>query len=277
MKAEIIGLLSETSIHPGSESAMGAVDLPIAREASTNYPVITGSSLKGAFRESFEYRRNGDASAKIFGEKDRVGEIAITDGRILLLPVRSLIGHYKWVTCPYILDRFQRDLKLAGFIKDGFSVRRIEQGKALCNTVEEDILLEEIVFKPYRDDNFINKLIKIIKPLLFHVSLRDRLLDQLIVINDDEFVYFAKYGVEIRDRNKLEKNTKQSENLWYEECLPSDTLFYSLCISRFGNSASLKMLKKAFLENPYIQIGGNETVGQGWCILNCWEGDVENE
>jgi len=277
MKAEIIGLLSETSMHPGSESVTGVVDLPIAREASTNYPVITGSSLKGAFRENFEHRGNEDASAKIFGEKDRAGEVAITDGRIILLPVRSLTGHYKWVTCPYILDRFQRDLKLAGLIKDGFPIRKIEQGKALCHTVEEEILLEEIVFIPYKNDDLINKLITIIKPLLFHISLRDRLLDQLIIINDDEFAYFAKYGVEVRARNKLKKDIKQSENLWYEECLPSDTLFYSLCINRFGNSASLKMLKEALLEDPYIQIGGNETVGQGWCILNYWEGDAENE
>jgi CRISPR type III-B/RAMP module RAMP protein Cmr4 len=74
MKVDIIGLLSETSIHPGSESSTGVVDLPIAREVTTDYPVITGSSLKGAFRERFEDRKDKKESDKIFGEQNRAGD-----------------------------------------------------------------------------------------------------------------------------------------------------------------------------------------------------------
>ena len=271
MKADIIGLLSETSMHPGSESSTGVVDLPIAREITTAYPVITGSSLKGAFRESFEDRMDKKETDKVFGEQNRAGDISISDGRILLLPVRTLIGHYKWVTCPYILDRLFRDLKLAGYKIEEVKIPEIKQGKALYHGTDEEIFLEEITFTHQESEDLLGKLTKIIKPLLYHKSLKDRLLDQLVIISDDEFVYFAKYGLEVRARNRLSSETKTSENLWYEECLPPDTLFYTLFLCRSGKEASLEKLQEAFLEKPYIQIGGNETIGQGWCVLSRWE------
>ena len=54
MKAAMLGLLAETPIHPGAGRGMGVVDLPVAREAATDYPVIVGSSLKGALRDRVE-------------------------------------------------------------------------------------------------------------------------------------------------------------------------------------------------------------------------------
>ena len=271
MNVDIIGLLSETSMHPGSESSTGVVDLPIAREVTTAYPVITGSSLKGAFRESFEDRMDKKETDKVFGEQNRAGDISVSDGRMLLLPVRTLIGHYKWVTCPYILDRLSRDLKLAGYNIEEVKIPEIKQGKALYHGTDEEIFLEEITFTHQESQDLLGKLTKIIKPLLYHKSLKDRLLNQLVIISDDEFAYFAKYGLEVRARNRLSSETKTSENLWYEECLPPDTLFYTLFLCRSGKEASLEKLQEAFLEKPYIQIGGNETIGQGWCVLSRWE------
>lgn len=252
MKVDIIGLLSETSIHPGSESSTGVVDLPIAREVTTDYPVITGSSLKGAFRERFEDRKDKKESDKIFGEQNRAGDISVSDGRILLLPIRTLIGHYKWVTCPYILDRFFRDLKLAGYKKEEVKIPEIKHGKALYHGTNEEIFLEEITFTLQESGDLLEKLTKIIKPLLYHKSLRDRLLKQLVIISDDEFAYFAKYGIEVRARNKLCSETKTSENLWYEECLPPDTLFYTLFLCRSGKEASLEKLRETFLGKPSL-------------------------
>ena len=271
MKSSIIGLLSETSMHPGAESSTGIIDLPVAREVSTEYPVIVGSSLKGAFREGLEKRGEVKIADEVFGKANQVGDIAITDGRLLLLPVRTLIGHYKWVTCPYILERFSRDIKLAGYFVDGFKVPKLEQGKALYHGVEEEIFLEEITFTRQENKETIGKVVEQIKPLISHQSVKDRLLEQLVIVNDDDFNYYAKYGLEVRARNKLSSETKTSDNLWYEECLPPDTLFYTLLICRTGKETSLDQLVEIVTEKPYIQIGGNETIGQGWCILSCWE------
>ena len=48
MTTEIIGLLAETYIHPGTGQSAGAIDLPVARERVTQYPFVPGSSMKGA-------------------------------------------------------------------------------------------------------------------------------------------------------------------------------------------------------------------------------------
>ena len=49
-----------------------------------------------------------------------------------------------------------------------------------------------------------------------------------MVLNDDDFTWFARFGLSIQARNVLEDGTKQSQNLWYEETLPPDTLLYAL-------------------------------------------------
>ena len=101
MKTAILGLLAETPIHPGAGRGMGVVDLPVAREASTDYPVIVGSSLKGALRDKAETAAMDDIDA-LFGKRDRAGEMIVSDGRLLLLPVRSLTASFRWATCPHL-------------------------------------------------------------------------------------------------------------------------------------------------------------------------------
>ena len=54
MKTAMLGLLAETSVHPGSGRGVGVVDLPVARETATDYPVLVGSSLKGALRDKIK-------------------------------------------------------------------------------------------------------------------------------------------------------------------------------------------------------------------------------
>lgn len=54
MTSVIMGMLAETSLHPGTGQVSGTVDLPVAREKTTNYPVIVGSSLKGALKDTAE-------------------------------------------------------------------------------------------------------------------------------------------------------------------------------------------------------------------------------
>ncbi len=269
MKVDLVGLLSETCLHPGAEGSAGVVDLPVAREITTSYPVLKGSSLKGALRENLA-RLKQETTEEVFGMPDRVADVAVSDGRMLLLPIRTLVGHYKWVTCPYIVERFLRDLQLAGNPKIDLTIPKIGEGKALHAGKEEKIFLEEVVFESVKEEEFINRLADLLRPIMYHESLQNRLLEQLVVIDDKEFAYFAQYGLEIRARNKLGSETKTSENLWFEECLPPDTLFYTLLLARPDKAASLEHLREVFSDKPYLQIGGNETIGQGWCVLSRW-------
>ncbi len=51
MRGIILGMLAETSTHPGMGQMVGAVDLPVARERTTGYPMIPSTALKGALRD----------------------------------------------------------------------------------------------------------------------------------------------------------------------------------------------------------------------------------
>ena len=99
MNTAMLGLLAETPVHPGAGSGMGVVDLPVAREASTDYPVLVGSSLKGALRDKAEgavaaEAIEADVVQDRFGSPEHAGDLLVSDGRLLLLPVRSLpLGH----------------------------------------------------------------------------------------------------------------------------------------------------------------------------------------
>ncbi|MDI9588744.1 MAG: type III-B CRISPR module RAMP protein Cmr4 [Acidobacteriota bacterium] len=259
MKTAMLGLLAETPIHPGSGRSLGVVDLPVAREAATDYPVLVGSSLKGALCDRATSRFPEGRVKEIFGEPDRAGELFIGDARLLLLPVRSLTSSYRWTTCPYLIERFSRDLARAGLTPRP-AVPEIGQGKVM--TAGNGVLfLEERQFEitgAPPDD-----LITALETLVLHAETRKRLACQAAILADEDFAWFASCGLPIQARNVLDDETKTSDNLWYEESLPPDTLMYSLISAR--SDSALDVLSALFPpDSPYIQVGGNETVGQGW-------------
>ena len=262
MNTALLGLLAETPIHPGCGRSMGVVDLPVAREAATDYPVIAGSSFKGALRDKAEAVIAGDVE-KRFGKSDQAGDLLVADARLLLLPVRSLTGAYRWLTCPHLLERFRRDLARAGLTPLPPAIT-VDTGTALA-AGSGHLFLEERQFTIQGEPDA--GLVPAIQPLLAHEASRQRLASQIAVLHDDDFAWFVRYGLAIQARNVLENGSKKSTNLWYEETLPPDTVMYTLVICR--QSDSITSLQTMFpAEGAYLQAGGNETVGQGWFAVS---------
>lgn len=272
MNSTILGLLAETSIHPGAGQSAGFVDLPVAREAATDYPVIVGSSLKGALRDLARTRNNDDSTADhLFGTPEHAGRVIVSDARLVLLPVRSLSGSFRWITAPHLLTRLSRDFKRAGLSHGddalaSLPVLAAEKALAKTETIKgSNLFLEERQFSVEADVP--QTIIDLLRPLFAHKLTADTLADRLIILNDDDFAWFARYGLAINARNQLDTVTKESKNLWYEETLPPDSLFYTLLATRGAHSTTDEAMDQAlklFKEIPYLQVGGNETVGQGW-------------
>ena len=278
----MLGLLAESSIHAGVGRSLGVVDLPMARESATDYPVVVGSSLKGALRDKFEtgQRMKGmnaeearESAAVPFGKSDSAGGLMISDARLLLLPVRSLTASYRWATCPHLIERFRRDLARAGTeprplipeVEHG-TVLVSEQGSITAAEISNcgSMFLEERQFQIHSVS--LKDLVDAIEPLILHGDTRNRVSSRLAVLHDDDFSWFARYGLSIQARNVLEDGTKRNKNLWYEETLPPDTVMYALVVARDDNA--LGVLCELFTEtDPYMQTGGNETVGQGWFAI----------
>ena len=261
MKTAMLGLLAETSIHPGAGRSMGVVDLPVARETATDYPVLVGSSLKGALRDKADEAQRDQR----FGKPEQAGDLLISDARLLLLPVRSLTTSFRWVTCPHLIERYCRDLARAGFTRRP-TVPDVEKSSVLAEG-NGSLFLEERQFA-IRGGPPLDELINAIALLLLHEETKDRLRSQKIaILHDDDFAWFGRYGLSIQARNVLEDGTKKSTNLWYEETLPPDTVMYSLIMGRSDEAVdSLDSLFSA--DDPYLQAGGNETVGQGWFAVS---------
>lgn len=263
MKSLILGLLAETSIHPGAGQSSGFVDLPVAREAATDYPVVVGSSMKGALRDCARDRaRDGNLLDidSVFGKQDNGGALLVSDARLILLPVRSLKTQYKWVTCPHLVERLSRDRsrESAESIAQ-VTVGRLDEQQYL-GADDGHLFLEERQFS--RAGELPATLVELIKPLIAHKATANRLEQQLVVVSDDDFVWFARYGLAVNARNQLDDEKKTSKNLWYEETIPPDSLFYCLLAER--GTKALASAESLFQSRPYLQVGGNETVGQGW-------------
>ncbi len=304
MKTNLYGLLAETAIHPGAGQDAGLIDLPVARERITDFPVVVGSSLKGALRDQLfwqdykdptsqpgfsqldeeqqhhqkaDSRRQVDRTlAPIFGaqgnESAGAGGILVSDARLLLLPIRSLTSHYYWITCPLILERFVRDHKRANFGDVDIPALTLSPQQFAGLTTDDSpamIFLEELQFARNADHDqenttSVKAAIELIRPLIRHAATAQRLESQLVILCDEDFTWFARYGLTVTARNVLDRETKASKNLWYEETLPSDSLFYFSVSER--NSGTLSDFDDRFCRSHYLQVGGNETVGQGWFV-----------
>lgn len=281
MKTAVLGLRAETPIHAGAGKAIGVIDLPIMREAHTNWPVIYGSAVKGAMRAKAEGIGLSQLT-DIFGPdtrnaSDHAGALAVGDARLLLLPVRSLTTHFKWVTCPALLRRAAADLQRMGQRTHDFSVSTtLNDEEAITPDHEGGLFLEEFHFTARKANlgSLLDWLAAFVggdfKPLLQR---------QLVIVSDDVFGHLAQYATPVTPHIAIEKETKTVKDgaLWYEETLPPETILYlSLATEasrRKGAEYSAQAMLQATLglfppQQPYLQIGGNETVGMGWCKVN---------
>ncbi|GAB6175574.1 type III-B CRISPR module RAMP protein Cmr4 [Desulfobaculum senezii] len=269
MKNCVIGMVAETAIHFGVGRSEGVVDLPIAREAATDYPVIYGSGLKGAFRQYVRDCGKSEVDENdVFGDKDAesAGRLCFSDARILLYPVRCMTGSFVWITCPMVLERFKRDMKRFGE-EVSFNVPAIEKvGQAVTANKNSDgkLLIEDQLFEVLKkkslgqgSDSIVASLNKVIPVEIVRKQLKER----LVVLSDSDFTHFVRFGVPIVARNVLQEGTKKSNGLWYEEHLPADTIMYCGITARRDGVEEFTCLLE---DTPYVQVGGNATVGQGW-------------
>ncbi len=279
--AAILYLHAVTSLHPGSGTALGVVDLPIQRERHTNWPVVPGPSLKGVLREAMRPRLGGNGEwHAIFGPETKnasahAGAVTFTDARLLAFPVRSLKGVFAWVTCKAVLDRYARDLTLAGITADGLSVSDPPTGHMLapknCPLLIEDnaALLEEFDFTRAGDSAPVAEWLS--RHAGVDAAAQERLRSHLVVLNETDFTHFAVHATEIIARVGIDAKTRtvRDKALFYEEFLPPETLLYAVILASPSRRQEMAMESGVILARlaehmpPVLQIGAGETIGKG--------------
>ncbi len=286
----LFGLLAETSLHAGAGSSVSGVDLPIQREGHNGWPCVFGSAVKGALRDKAEavYGKGSADIFSIFGPEtknasDNAGAIAVGDARLLLLPIRSLTGTFRWITCSEALKRLKRDAERMG-LKDHFpfDVPKVAlDEEALVAKATNALFLEEYRFTPKVAEEQINKCAEDIAKLIKREEIADELKQRLVIVSDDMFTHLTQAAVPVNAHIALNADTKTTRDgaLWYEETLPPETLLYLPLIANKSRSAhkleAVDVMDKVaglFAEKHWLQLGGNETVGMGWCAVEILKG-----
>ncbi len=165
MHSRLYLLHALSALHAGTGQGSGVIDLPIAREKSTGLPIVPGSSIKGVLRDEFKGDSNVSAEQHqaLFGPDtenaaDHAGALALSDARLLCLPVRSLAGTFAWVTCPLVLHRFRRDLQAVKYQMNALAIPTPNsEGIDICpnsvlKTSKGKVLLEDLDLSAKKTD-----------------------------------------------------------------------------------------------------------------------------
>jgi CRISPR-associated protein Cmr4 len=293
---QLLTLRAITSIHAGSGHSLDIVDLPIMRESHSNYPVIFGSALKGALR-AHSTKHNPSYKTTIYGASDatQASAISVGDARLLAMPIRSLTTQYRLVTCPYLLQRLTDQLmQMRQATNTSLAIPQVWDTEIITTKkTTGKIYLEEYRYEIKHDD----LLVQWQEKLQTIFSLSEETLATLSIVSNDQFNHLCQVATAITPHIKIEgSKTAKPGALWYEESLSPETLLYSLIIANDSHTPASKQTKekeqdeqsetednannieqlsaqqvideieKQFTDSKsYIQIGGNETVGMGWC------------
>ena len=84
-------------LHVGIGHSPSAIDLPIARDKATGFPIIPGSGLKGALRAAAGAAKR--EVIRVFGPEttnasEHAGGVHFGDAQLVALPVRSIAGTF---------------------------------------------------------------------------------------------------------------------------------------------------------------------------------------
>lgn len=287
----------ETPLHAGTGRGLGAVDLPIQRERTTDYPIVQASSLKGRLRAASDPNLNPAIQLKlskaehlaIFGPEtanasDYAGALATGDARVLLFPMRSLAGVFAWTTSVHALARFWREAQMVGLSLNWELPPEPAKDTALVSSTVlkagDRVVLEEFSFTT---DESQADAVRSIGQWLADNALPEtgydywkRALPQkLCILPEDAFRDFVLYGTEVQTHIKLDpdKKTVQSGALWTTESLPVDTLLYAPLMTTKSRATGVDLSAKDVLNKvmgldlPRTQLGGDETTGQGMVAL----------
>ena len=266
-KAKRLYLHALTPLHSGVGQAAEIIDLPIAREKATGWPVIPGSSLKGVLRSEHE-----DARAKaLYGSQEAPGPVSFSDLRILCLPVRSFYGTFAWVSSPLALQRCLRDGGALG-ARPPFdavpeppeSESALTSGSALCR--DGHVYLEDLNVAAKQDPKTAEIAVSMGKEIFGDPA--STFIQRFCIVTDAVFDFLSETATEVSARIAMgEDGTTSGKggNLWYEEAVPAEAIFYGWAVETgHGNAEEVWTDLQG---KSILQLGGSASVGRGLCRL----------
>lgn len=288
-------LYAISPVHVGAGTAAGVIDNPIQRERHTGHPSFAGSGIKGALRHSFEaLGGRSDLIKPLFGPDSRdalhAGAISFGDAQLVAFPIRSLRGGYVYATCPGALARAQRLLELVG-VRADWKIPQVEEGR--CVVANPGLLsgsklhLEVFEYEAV-DMTDVSALAQDLATRGLpvdpgHAYFRQKLGQDLAVLSDTDFGYFAQNATLVEPHVRIDPKTGTADGggLFYTENLPPESLLLAPLMAsktRDGTNAldaSVVMAQiRAVMHGKLLQIGGDATTGRGLVAAQVLEAAV---
>ena len=284
-KNELYIINTITPLHVGSgASNVGIVDNLVQRDAITNYPIINGSSIKGAVREYFNWIIKNEENHKNKGEKfinyifgqaaevsenggESYGHYKFFQSNLIAFPVRCTVKAYMMAICEESITEvinnaeiFDIDNKLIKELKELVKVlkaSKINEGEAQLLSSElsndeayaEDLLIKNDFYK---------------KNKMNLETIKEYLGKDLVLLSNKEFKDLLE-DLPVIARNKLSNG--KSDNLWYEEVVPREAKFFTLVVKEDTTEERMAEFDEIFTAKP-IQIGANGSIGYGFCKIS---------
>jgi CRISPR-associated protein Cmr4 len=257
-----------TNMHVGSgKENAGIVDNTIQRDVLTTLPVINSTSLKGALREyAMKYFPGkvefvfGSGNEKKEGKENDMkanipGKYIFYSAHLLSIPARSDKFSFLNATCPQIVCDFLKQVTLLGNIIDDKILKAFKE----LLSISLDNGVKAVCFEEAIEGSIVE--FYDVKASLRNISkesldiLRNWLGDNFVWVDSNILKENITNKLPVIARNNLENG--QSTNLWYEEIIPRETIFYT-----FISAPKEKWVIK--FDKLIVQIGANASVGYGF-------------
>lgn len=285
MKPAIFEVKCITNLHIGTSSnAYGVIKTEVEKDVVLDTPTLPASGIKGALRDFWRQNiQDKEKEIEIFGSepkeekednKGKKGNCRFVNGQLLFRPMRVSVGNYAYclVTTPDLIRTMLHTLS-------SLSIKSY-RGFKLDDRVAEEMLKQiEEELETYKDKytagmvcGFENN----IQEVEGYVVLKSKLenngvykwLGEIggnvpVVVMKTEF--FKTIDLPIVARNHL-KNGK-SDNLWYEEIVPHQSLFYFVALWESEEKETFSRFIQEISNHP-VSFGGNSSIGNGYCMIN---------
>ena len=250
MKASFYRLTCLTNLHVGSgETNYNIVDLEVERDAVLGEPTINASGVKGALRDACEEWAGTDEEkikmiTHAFGSRnsgETKGSYKFFSGDLLARPVRVSggSGSYVLATTPDLINHFIRKLHALGLGAkyteiDPFQANQVFTGTD-CVEIEgyaarrsENAVIEQLIGANWALMNA-ETLRSIDLPVMAHNVLSDG----------------------------------KSDNFWYEEVVPHESVFGLLIIA----DTEYSLIDQMLADRKVVQFGAGASTGNGFMTM----------
>jgi CRISPR-associated protein Cmr4 len=250
-----------TNMHVGSGDAnYGVIDKLVQRDPVTGYPTIHPSSLKGALREHFEQQpgwgKGSDNINKVFGKEaiggadSETGEYKFLGGDLVSLPVRCNFEQY-------VIGVNKTQIELLNIKTELLANKKVFKAADAANKLFFKV--NEPDYELYAEDIKIENANKLAHVGLLNGTTNLNCFDQKYATFDNGSFKAISENLPVIARNCIEDGT--SANLWYEQVVPHQSVFLTF----IGMTDTLNPEFEKVLTESIVQIGGNATIGYGFC------------